>query len=172
MNGNNTSAFNSVFVDKNLGFIYMPITDSMLDSKSSNYLQLGIIANKESEDKPADRVVGPIVKITNKPVEHYPAPPANSVSTLGIAIGLPLGLGVPILFVIALMIYNRTHAQKIRSLKDMVALTSKRRGYGVGKSRRQRAGSAGPIRLEDEVELARMQEPFRDDARNLKSFRI
>ena len=108
--------------------------------------------------KEADRSAGPIITLTNAPAVHYPPPPPSNPNKLGIFIGIPVGLGFVALILCGLCIGMRKH-RKI----DIKGLAGRKKGYGVGKSRRQRMGKGGGIRLQEREVNPPRGSIFRDD---------
>jgi hypothetical protein len=86
--------------------------------------------------------------LENEPPHHYPAPPKNKLEKSGLYIGLPIGLAFVVLVVVGLFIGMRKN--RVIGVGNIMGRRNK--GYGVGKSRRQRLGlgkKAGAIRLEE-----------------------
>lgn len=105
--------------------------------------------NFEGDDptKKATTYDGPMFTIKNEPPRHYPPPPVNKLPNKeGLMIGLPVGLGFVLLVVVGLLFGMRKH----RTIGLGNIMGRRNRGYGVGKSRRQRLGlgKKGAIRLE------------------------
>ena len=96
--------------------------------------------------------------LENEPPHHYPPPPKNKLEKSGLYIGLPLGLAFVALVVVGLFVGMR----KNRTIGIGNVMGRRGKGYGVGKSRRQRLGlgGKGAIRLED-----RGAPQYSDDAR-------
>jgi hypothetical protein len=98
---------------------------------------------------------GPTIMITNEPAQHYsPPPPTKAPNKEGLMIGLPVSLGFVFLVVIGLWFGMRKH----RNIGLGNIMGRRNKGYGAGKSRRQRLGlgKKGAIRLEErEIEAAR-----------------
>lgn len=90
---------------------------------------------------------GPMITLTNEPPRHYAPPPVNSINKEGLIIGLPIGLGFVVLVAVGLFFGMRKH----RTIGLGNIMGRRNRGYGVGKSRRQRLGlgKKGAIRLEE-----------------------
>lgn len=99
---------------------------------------------------------GPLITLTNEPPNHYPPPPLNKVPNKeGLLIGLPLTLGFLLICMVGLYFGMRKH----RTI-GLGNIMGRRKGYGVGKSRRQRMGlgkKGGAIRFEDQEEYTRPQ---------------
>lgn len=95
----------------------------------------------------AEAFDGPMITLQNEPPHHYPPSAKNSINKEGLMIGLPVGLGFVLLVVVGLYIGMRK--QRIIGLGNIMG--HRNRGYGVGKSRRQRLGlgKKGAIRLDD-----------------------
>jgi hypothetical protein len=100
---------------------------------------------------------GPEFTLTNEPPIHYKAPAFTKVPNKeGLLIGLPVTLGVLIFGIAGLYFGMKKH----RSI-GLGNIMGRRKGYGVGKSKRQRMGlgkkAGGAIRLEDREENSRPQ---------------
>jgi hypothetical protein len=102
------------------------------------------------------------IMVANKPVEHYPAPPPTKMpSKHSLLIGLPVALGVAALIILGLFFGFREH----RKLGIKGGVYGRRRGYGTGKSRRERLGlKKGAIRLDDVAVSPEDEYRDRDDA--------
>ena len=99
--------------------------------------------------KTANPYKGPSIMITNEPATHYSPPdPTKVPNKEGLIIGLPVSLGFVLLVVVGL--YFGMRKQRIIGLGNIMGRRNK--GYGTGKSRRQRLGLSkkGAIRLEDQ----------------------
>lgn len=118
--------------------------------------------NFEASDatKQATPYEGPMITITNEPPQHYKPPePTKPPNKSGLLIGLPVSLGFVVIVVVGLFIGMRKH----RTIGLGNIMGRRNRGYGVGKSRRQRLGlgkKKGAIRLDDREQQANSQ--FRD----------
>lgn len=90
---------------------------------------------------------GPTFMLSHAPPNHYPPPPPNKLDKTGLFIGLPLGLAFVAFVVIGLFVGMR----KSRTIGIGNIMGRHNRGYGMGKSRRQRLGlgKKGAIRLEE-----------------------
>ncbi|KAF2470649.1 uncharacterized protein BDR25DRAFT_342938 [Lindgomyces ingoldianus] len=99
---------------------------------------------------------GPTVLLTNKPPSHYQPPQRTKTpNKLGLMIGLPVSLGFVVVVVIGLFVGMRKH----RTIGLGNIMGRRNKGYGVGKSRRQRMGlgKTGAIRLDNREEHPRSQ---------------
>jgi hypothetical protein len=96
--------------------------------------------------------------LQHEPPRHYAPPPKNKLEKTGLYIGLPLGLALVVVVVVGLYVGMR----KNRIIGVGSVMGRRGKGYGVGKSRRQRLGlgGKGAIALED-----RNTPQYRDDAR-------
>jgi hypothetical protein len=113
-----------------------------------------------SEPKPYD---GPNVMLQKAPADHYPPPPTTKMPNKeSLAIGLPLGLGFVAIVVVGLFIGMRKKRQI-----GLGNIMGRRKGYGSGKSRRQRlglGGKKGAIRLQDrEIRNVPDENQYRDN---------
>lgn len=107
-----------------------------------------------------DRKVAFQVEIDQKPVEHYPAPAKSKVPDKeSLVIALPVTLGFLCIVMFGLYFGMRKH----RHIGLKSVMGRGRRGYGNGKSRRERLGiKKGAIRLEDR-EVFSDSDVYRDD---------
>jgi hypothetical protein len=103
--------------------------------------------NKATPEKEANVYDGPMFTLENEPPNHYPPPPKNKLDKQGLYIGLPIGLVFVAVVVIGLFIGMR----KNRVIGVGNIMGRRNRGYGAGKSRRERMGlgKKGAIRLEE-----------------------
>ena len=125
------------------GYVILETNKDWLQGSNRNNLSLTLVSYSAGTNSVADTHTGPIISLTNKPVAHLPASKSSPPNNLGKYIGIPFGIAFVLVAIGGLYI-----AARRRSL-DIKALTSKRRGYGVRKSRRQRVGKKGPIRIEE-----------------------
>ncbi|KAI9868182.1 MAG: hypothetical protein M1813_006927 [Trichoglossum hirsutum] len=105
---------------------------------------------------------GPTVSLVNKPAQHYPPPPRIKPNKLGITVGLPIGLGFVLLVVCGLWAGMRKH----RRIGLGNINIGRNKGYGIGKSKRQRmkrSKKAGPIQLDDDITIPPRNGGFRDN---------
>ena len=111
-------------------------------------------------DGPNARLIeqaGPSVSLTIPPVVHYPGPPRLAPNKLGLAIGIPIGIGFFLFIVFGLFIGMRKHRRI-----DVGSVMGRRKGYGVGKSRRERVGKKAGIRLGDPAVDLDTRNQYRD----------
>ena len=100
---------------------------------------------------------GPVFSLRNAPVTHLAPSPHTSINKLGIFIGVPVGVAVFCVIIGGLYYGMKKHRQI--NLKDIMA---RRRGYTGRKSRRQRMGRTGPIKIL-EREVGRSDSDYKDD---------
>jgi hypothetical protein len=141
---------------KNLGFVIMTMDGDWLQGQSSNNLSLSLTALNPSVDQPAAIEPGPIIMLTNQPAQHYPPPPHTTINKLGLEVGIPVGLAA-FFFILCGLWFGMRKTRRI----ELGNVMGRRKGYGVGKSRRQRVGKRG-IQLQ-ETELRSGSPDFRDD---------
>jgi hypothetical protein len=100
---------------------------------------------------------GPLLLMKNEPPRHYPPSEKNKgPNKEGLIIGLPVGLGFVLLVVVGLFFGMR----KQRQIGLGNIMGRRNRGYGVGKSKRQRLGlgsKKGAIRLEEREQAQRVR---------------
>ena len=132
------NAWHSDDTDKNMGFVYMPIDDTMLQGKDWNNLTLSLVAHNPDADQPAKFLPGPVLKVTMPEPVHYAPPPLNSIDTKGLAIGLPLTLGA-VFLIVAVLFFTKRQQRRV----GIGSIMGRRRGYGIRMSKRQRVGKHG-----------------------------
>ncbi|MCJ1362953.1 hypothetical protein MMC16_002059 [Acarospora aff. strigata] len=142
--GGGAVAWSSPKTLNNYGFVTMTMDSAWLQGQKRNNLTLYIIQLDPTPNQRASTKSGPTISLINKPVEHYPPPPTKPPSKLGLQIGLPVGLGLFVFVLFGLFLGMRKH-RKI----GLGSVMGSRKGYGVGKSRRQRVGKKGGIRLDE-----------------------
>ena len=142
------------------GYVILETNKDWLQGSTRNNMSLTLISYSPGTNSVADTHAGPIISLTNKPVEHLPASKSNPPNNLGKYIGIPFGVVFILLAIGVLYIAARRHRL------DIKAITRQRRGYGVGRSRRQRMGKKGPIRIEErQVNVVPGEDcEFRDDS--------
>jgi hypothetical protein len=130
--------------------------ESFLQGVSNNTLKFALVSFSPGGNHAQDAipVEGPTVFLSKAPATHYAPPPHTKLpSNLSLLIGLPLGLGALVFVSLGLFFGMRKHRHI-----SVGSVMGKRAGYGVGKSRRQRLGKKGAIRLEErEVLQSRSQ---------------
>lgn len=129
-----SSAYTSDKTDNSYGYIPLHMRAEWLQNKPNNTLTLYIIELDSTLDRRASARQGPTITLHPKPVEHYkPSPPAK-FNKLALCIGLPVSLIVVIVVVVTLAMSMRRDREGMSSL----LWGSRRKGYGIGKSRNQR----------------------------------
>jgi hypothetical protein len=121
--------------------------ENFLQGVDNNTLKFAVVSFSPSGNHPKDAIPvdGPTVYLSKAPVKHFTPPPHTKLpSNLSLLIGLPLGLGALVFVSLGLFFGMRKHRHI-----NVGAVMGKRAGYGVGKSRRQRLGKKGAIRLEE-----------------------
>lgn len=149
-----------------LGYVTFEVSQDWLQGKSRNNISLTLMAydsvgdSTDSPSKPSQNP-GPIISITKPPPEHLPGSKSSAPNGLGLQIGIPVGIGFFVLMMFLFWFGVKNHTKvDFKALKDR-----RRKGYGIGKSRRQRMGKKGPIRI-DESDFTPGGEVFRDDPEN------
>lgn len=145
-----------------LGYVTFEASQDWLQGKSRNNISLSLVVHDTGAGSSEPEIIpGPIISITTPPVEHLPGIKSSPPNRLGLEIGIPVGIGF-----FVLMLFLFWYGVKNHTKLDLKGLRDRRRkGYGVGKSRRQRMGKKGPIRMDDS-EVALGGEAFRDDPEN------
>ena len=143
-----------------LGYVTFEATQDWLQGKTRNNISLSLVVY-DTVTGSSDIIAGPIISITTPPVEHLPGIKSSPPNRLGLEIGIPIGIGFFVLMLAGFWFGVKTHTKlDLKGLRDR-----RRKGYGVGKSRRQRMGKKGPIRMDDS-EITPGGEVFRDDPEN------
>jgi hypothetical protein len=144
---NNRVAFTSPGEPKQKSFTTVTMQSSYLQGVDNNTLKFGLISYSPSGNHAQDAITidGPTVFLSKAATKHFSPPPHTKLpSNLSLLIGLPLGLGALVFVLLGLFFGMR----KTRMI-NVGSVMGKRKGYGVGKSRRQRIGKKGAIRLEE-----------------------
>ncbi|KAI9682358.1 MAG: hypothetical protein M1817_000412 [Caeruleum heppii] len=163
--GGGSQAWESKEQPAALGYVSVQMDDAWRRDQPRNNLTFSMIELIKDATERSRSWGGPTISLIKKPASHYPPPPPTKVpNKLGLTVGLPVILGVIALILCGLCIGMR----KTRKI-GLGNIMGRRRGYGVGKSRRQRmrtARRAGPVRLgEDEIvsgPLSERDEGYRD----------
>ena len=108
--------------------------------------------------KEAGSHAGPFITLTNAAAVHFPPPAPSTPNRLGVLVGIPVGLGFVALILCGLCIGMRKH-RKI----NMGSIMGRKKGYGVGKSRRQRTGKGRGIQLQEREIKGPGEAVFRDN---------
>jgi hypothetical protein len=157
-------AFTSPGEPKQKSFTTVTMDENFLQGVDNNTLKFALVSFSPGGNHAQDAIPvdGPVVFLSKAPVKHFSPPPHTKLpSNLSLLIGLPLGLGALVFVSLGLFFGMRKHRHI-----NVGAVMGKRAGYGVGKSRRQRLGKKGAIRLEErEVLQNRSQGPRTGGAR-------
>jgi hypothetical protein len=135
----------------------MTLDAAWLQGQSFNNLSLTLVSFDPTVNKPATKWPGPIIGLMNQPVQHYQPSPHPELNKLGLEVGIPVGLGAFLLIIGGLWFGMR----KTRRI-ELGNVMGRRKGYGVGKSRRQRLGKQADIQLR-EAALRPESPGFRDE---------
>ena len=155
------NAWHSDNIDKNMGFAYLPVDDPMLQGGDRNNLTLTLVANNPDDDEPAKIIPGPVITVSKPEATHLPPPPPTSINKLGLEIGIPVAILVIALVLGVVFISTRKH----RAIGIGNIMGRRRKGYGVGKSRRQRVGKNGNVGV-SETEFDSSMNNVRDEPRD------
>ncbi|KAL5343720.1 hypothetical protein BJX70DRAFT_120984 [Aspergillus crustosus] len=131
-----SSAFTSEKTDNSYGYYPLHMSKDWLQGKANNTLTLYIIELDSTLDRRASARQGPMITLHPKPVEHYKPSPPPRFNRLALCVGLPVALVVVVIVVVALVFSMKRSREAITSIWG-----SRRRGYGIGKSRSQRLRS-------------------------------
>jgi hypothetical protein len=134
-----------IHADANLGFSMYNFTFHLLNYEPA------------APERAAFTFDGPDFTLTKEPPTHYKAPGFTKVpNKAGLLIGLPVTLGVLVFGIIGIYFGMKKH----RTI-GVGNIMGRRKGYGVGKSKRQRMGlskkGGGAIRLDEREEYSRPQ---------------
>ncbi|KAF2431995.1 hypothetical protein EJ08DRAFT_732751 [Tothia fuscella] len=140
------AAWTSEGQPKEKGFVTVQMDKKWLQDSSNNTLEFGLISYVTAGSHTRDALEGPTIFLTSKGPSHFKPPPHTKMpDKLSLLIGLPLGLGALLFVLIGLFFGMR----KQRQIGVGSVMGRGKKGYGVGKSRRQRVGKEGAIRLEE-----------------------
>ncbi|KAF2005177.1 hypothetical protein P154DRAFT_560106 [Amniculicola lignicola CBS 123094] len=157
MNDTLQEAWSSEKTQNAWGFVVFDTKSSWMQGYSMYNLTLyAVIFDASDPTTKAKSYKGPLITLENEPPNHYPAPPHNKLPNKeGLMIGLPVGLGFVVIVVIGLLVGMRKH----RTIGLGNIMGRRNKGYGVGKSKRQRLalGKKGAIRLGDRESPSRDQ---------------
>ena len=160
LSGNVTqNAWHSDDIDKNMGFAYLPVDDTMLQGGDTSNLTFSLVANNPDDDEPARIIPGPTITASKPVATHLPPSPPNSINKLGLEVGIPVAIAVVALIIVGLWFTTRKH--RVIGIGNVMG---RRKGYGVGKSRRQRVGKHGGVGVA-ETEFDPSMSSFRDEPR-------
>lgn len=130
----------------------MTMEKDWLQGKSGNNLTLYLVMDDPTSGDPAVPQKGPTISLAPKPTDHYKPPPHTKATTLGLAVGLPVGLGVVFIILIGLCVGMR----KRRQIGLGSVMGRNKKGYGSGKSRGERLGRSR--RENDAIRLGELEE--------------
>ncbi|KAF2800502.1 hypothetical protein K505DRAFT_190800, partial [Melanomma pulvis-pyrius CBS 109.77] len=123
--------------DNSWGFVAVETKKEWMQGYSMYNLTFHLLNYEPAApERAASTLDGPVITLTNEPPNHYKAPPFNKVPNKeGLLIGLPVTLGFLLIVIVGLYFGMRKH----RTI-GLGNIMGRRRGYGVGKSKRQRLG--------------------------------
>lgn len=159
------SAYSSPATDNRMGYVTIKMEEDWMQGRSRNNLTLYLIASDATSDQRAKTAKGATISLVTKPAEHHPPPPPTPApDKLGLAIGLPVGLGVFFIILIGLCLGMR----RSRHI-GLGSVMGRKKGYGTGKSRGQRLG--GSRRENDAIRLGELEEDparYTDDPESMQ----
>lgn len=148
------------------GFAPVTMDGAWLKDLPRNNLTFYIVEMDPTSNSRSPVLPGPTVSLIKKPVSH-PTPHAKPApSRVGLLVGLPVTLGV-----MALVLCGLFFGMRKKRRLGVGNVMGRRRGYGVGQSRRQRmkrAGRRGGLDDDDDADMATgkgvaTEEGFRDE---------
>lgn len=152
------AAWTSEGVPKEKSFVTVTMDKVWLQEFSNNTLEFALVSYITASDHTNPPYEGPTIFLSEKAATHFKPPPHTKLpDKLSLLIGLPVGLGA-----LLVVLFGLFYGMKKHRHIDVTKILSKRKGYGVGKSRRQRLGKKGAIRLE-EREVLHTRAPRGDD---------
>jgi hypothetical protein len=132
-------------VPKEKTFVTIKMEKDWLQDFSNNTLEFALVSYVTASDHTRPAFEGPTIYLSEKAATHFKPPPHTKLpDKLSLLIGLPVGLGALLIVLFGLYCGMKKHRHI-----DVAAIMGKRKGYGTGKSRRQRLGKKGAIRLEE-----------------------
>ena len=160
------SAYSSERTENRYGYVTIEMEDDWLQGHSRNNLTLYLIADDPTSDERVVPIKGSMISLVEKPAEHYPPPPPTPVpNKLGLMVGLPVSLGIVCLIAFGLCFGMR----KRRQIGLGSIIGSRKKEYGVGKSRGQRMG--GSRRENDAIRLGELDDDparYTDDPNSMR----
>ena len=133
-----TQAFSSNTLASGWSFYAWHVDKALLSGASSKGVNISISMSYLAGGNSSTHVRGPIVRIAKK--EPYRQPPAELPSGAALYIGLPAVFAFIVVMVIGTCVWNKRHRHiDIASIRPRSRFNKK--GYGVGRSRRQRTGA-------------------------------
>ena len=138
------------------GFLSLTISKDWLQGYKNVNLSLVALYYAPNSQHTGSSFDGPVLLLET---EYYAPPPKTKLpNTESLAIGLPVALGGCILIIAGVFFWNR----KTRQI-GLGSVMGRGKGYGAGKSRRQRMGiKKGDIMLQDRQALP-ISPQYRDD---------
>ncbi|KAL4803664.1 hypothetical protein BDV18DRAFT_162682 [Aspergillus unguis] len=130
-----SSAYTSDKTDNSYGYIPLHMSNEWLQGKQNNTLTLYIIELDSTLDRRASARQGPTITLRPRPIEHYKPSPPPRFNKLALCIGLPVSLTV-VLIIVVTLVYSMRKSRE--TIGGSAFWSSRRRGYGIGKSRAQR----------------------------------
>lgn len=163
--GSGNVAWESQRTENSYGYVTLTMDEAWLRDELRNNLTYYLIANNPGSTAPAKKLDGPTVTLTKKPAEHYAPTSGKKLSTLGLAIGLPLAFGLVI--VVAVALYFGMRRRRLIGLGNVMSRGRRKmrrgNGYGVRQSRRERTKASKSIPLDDTAVRPAGDGAYRDD---------
>ncbi|KAI9839574.1 MAG: hypothetical protein M1819_002200 [Sarea resinae] len=157
------NAYSSSQIRNSYGYTTIKMDKAWLQGEDSNNLTFYLVELNPAPNSKPNIVEGATIMLETPSPSHYPpTPKTNAPNHLGLVVGLPVTLGFCALVVLGLMIGMR----RTRHIGLGNVMGRRNKGYGIGKSRRQRmrGGKNGAIQLnEHEIEPVLAADPLGDE---------
>jgi hypothetical protein len=149
-NNSDEEAWSSKEADISDGFTTVTMDKAWMQGYARyNLTFFGVVFERNDPKKKSTPYKGPTITLTNQPPRHYdPPPPTKSPNKMGLMIGLPVSLGF-----VAIVVFGLWFGMRKQRTIGLGNVMGRKRGYGTGKSRRQRLGlgKKGGIRLDQDL---------------------
>lgn len=140
-------AFSSSTMSAGWGFFQWPVTADLFTSRGKSAVNITLRIAALPHGAQVNWLAGPTVTVMNSPTPTpTPSPPPTGPA---LYIGVPTIVGFIALMLVGTCVWNRRH----RKIGLSSVMGRGRRGYGVGKSRRQRVLAQGGTNKEQGIRL-------------------
>lgn len=131
------SAYTSEKTENSYGYITLHMEHEWLQGKPRNPLTLYMIELDPTSNQRASVQQGPTIVLHKRPPEHYKPPPRLPPSKLALYVGVPVCLAV-VFGIVGGLYFGMRDSRRI-GLGNVMG--TRRKGYGIGKSKGQRISS-------------------------------